>query len=51
MVHLGNTEVGQLENAVLAQQDVARLDVAMDDAAGMRVFEGITDRRDGAQNL
>jgi hypothetical protein len=51
MVHLGNAEVGQLENAVLAQQDVARLDVAMDDAAGMRVLEGITDRRDRAQNL
>ena len=51
MVHLGNTEVGQLENAVLAQQDVARLDVAMDDAAGMRMFEGITDRCDRAQNL
>ena len=51
MVHLRNAEVGQFENAVLAQQDVAWLDVAVDHATGMRVFEGITDRCDGAQNL
>ena len=41
---LRDAEIGQLHRPVAAQQDVGRLDVAVDDAGGMGVVERIRDR-------
>ena len=42
-------EIGELHGAVAAEQDVRRLDVAMDDAGGMRMGEPGARGRDGTQ--
>ena len=42
-IQLCDTEIGNLRAAVLRDQDVAGLHVAMDDALGMRVIESIRD--------
>jgi len=40
-VHPGDAEIGDLDPVVGRDQDVRRLDVAVDDAVGVRIVEGI----------
>ena len=49
--HLGDAEVGDLDPAVFVEQQVLRLDVAMDDAVGVRVLQRLADRRHDGQRL
>ena len=48
---LGQAEVGDLHPALLVQQDVLRLDVAVDDAVVVGVLEGLADLRHDGQGL
>ena len=45
----GEAEVGNFDGAGLGEQDVFRLDVAVDDAAVVGVLQGITDLRDDGE--
>ena len=47
----GDAEVGQHDRAVVADQDVGRLHVAVNDAAGVGVREGVADGCDRAHGL
>ena len=48
---LGDAEVGDLHPALLVEQDVLRLDVAVDDAFVVRELERLADLRDDRQRL
>ena len=48
---LRDAEVGDLDPALLVQQDVLRLDVAVDHAMVVGVLQGLADLRDDGQGL
>ena len=48
---LGQPPVDHQRLAVLAQDDVGRLDVAMDHAAGVGVIDGVADVEEAAEQL
>ena len=49
--HLGDAEIGNLDDARRVPEDVRRLDVAVNDAAVVRVFQRRTDLQCGIQNF
>ncbi len=48
---MGDTEVGDLHGSVLDQEDIRRLDVAVDDALAMRIVERIEHLRHDANDV
>ncbi len=50
-LEVGDPEVRQLRHAILAQEDVAGLDVPVDDPLRVGVGERVADGRDGAQDV
>ena len=49
--HAGDAEIGEIGRAAVIEQDVARLYVAMEDAVGVGIVEGVADAVDDGRRL